>query len=165
MRASAAVNSIMDLDWRSGIWHERTHDLLEASARIVFRSRRAGAREELRFHVDMGYGIRRRSGLDEGRGSSPQPDGLGRISAPARDARDARGTRLLQDSNGDFMYPCARWHGAGAHNVASSRRDRHAAPRPCSAVDAVSSPLPYSQPGELVRLYMSYGKEPTCAGS
>jgi len=140
-------------------------DLLDALRAIVFRSRGAGARGGARFHVDMDMEQRRRSGLD-GTRLVRSLMALAASSAP-RGRRDARGTRLLQDSTGDFMYACARWHGAGASQCGGPHaRDRQSAHTAVfSAVDAAHSAPALLAAGDLVRLYMSYGKEADVAGS
>src|SRR4029077_17585721 len=75
------------------------------------------------------------------------------------DVRDARGTRLVEDSVGDFrftMRTLARSPGFASVAILTRAIGIGGTTAVFSAVDAVLlQPLPYQQPGQLVRLYQN----------
>jgi predicted permease len=144
-------------------------DLFERLRAIVFRGREERElQEELRFHVDMETEQQRRAGLDQDEARRRSLVALGGIERTREDARDARGTRLLQDGAGDFLYALrtlARSPGFSIVAILTLAIGIGGTTAVFSAVDAVLiQPLPYAQPGQLVRLYMSYGKEVDARG-
>src|ERR1700716_201757 len=80
-------------------------DLVERARAIIFRGREERElREELRFHIDMEAERYRRAGMDEGEARRRGLMALGGVERTKEDVRDARGTRLFEDTVGDFAF-------------------------------------------------------------
>jgi predicted permease len=140
-------------------------DLLERLRAIVFRAREEREfSEELRFHADMEADRLERSGVipDEARRLSHLT--LGGVERVKEDARDARGTRLFHDIGRDFGFSLRTLrHNPGFAIVAilTLALGIGGTTAVFSAVDAVLlQPLPYQQPGQLVRLYQADSTAP-----
>ena len=135
-------------------------DLIERLRSIIFHSRdERELAEELEFHAAMeaerlearGVGAaeaRRRSALT-----------LGGVERVKDDVRDARGTRLWHDGGRDFGFALrtlARNPGFATVAILTLGVGIGGTTAVFSAVDAVLlQPLPYQQPGRLVRLYQT----------
>jgi putative ABC transport system permease protein len=133
-------------------------DLLERLRTLVFRSREErDLAEELRFHVDMEAAQNRRGGMSEIEAHRRGTIALGGVERTKEDVRDARGTRLLEDTIADLRYTLrtlARSPGFALVAILTLGIGIGGTTAVYSAVDAVLlQPLPYQRPGELVRLY------------
>lgn len=133
-------------------------DLLARLRALVFRRREERElAEELRFHVEMETEYRQRSGLSADEARRQSLLALGGVERVKEDVRDARGTRLLLDGAGDFAFALrtlGRRPGFTAAAVLTLAIGIGGTTAVFSAVDAVLlQPLPYQQPGQLVRLY------------
>ncbi|HVT40935.1 MAG TPA: ABC transporter permease [Gemmatimonadaceae bacterium] len=136
-------------------------DLVERLRAIVFRGREERElREELRFHVDMEAQQNARGGMDDGEARRRSFIALGGIERVKEDVRDARGTRLVEDVVADIVFTLrtlARSPGFAIVAILTLGLGIGGTTAVYSAVDAVLlQPLPYQQPGQLVRLYQSY---------
>jgi predicted permease len=130
---------------------------------LVFR--RADEREldeELRFHVEMEAEYQRRAGANDVEARRRGALQLGGVERVKEDVRDARGTRLIEDLARDLAFAArtlARDRGFTVVACLTLAVGIGATTAVFSAVDAVLlRPLPYQQPGQLVRLYQTYGK-------
>jgi len=144
-------------------------DLAERVRSLVFR--RAEEREladELRFHVEMEEEYRRRTGASHADAHRQSLIALGGVERVKDDVRDARGTRLLEDGIGDVAFAArmlARAPGFTAIAILTLGVGIGGTTAVFSAVDAVLlQPLPYSRPGQLVRLYQHDLNEPGARG-
>ena len=140
-------------------------DLVERLKAIVFHRREERElREELRFHVDMETQQNRRAGIGESEARRQGLIALGGVERTKEDVRDARGTRLFEDTVGDFAFTLrtlARSPGFAIVAILTLGVGIGGTTAVYSAVDAVLlQPLPYQQPGQLVRLYQSYVGRP-----
>jgi putative ABC transport system permease protein len=137
---------------------ERVSDLLERVRALVFRGREEREMaEEFRFHVDMATDQNRRSGAEVGEARRRGLIAFGGVERYKEEMRDARGTRFLQDTLGDFAQAVRtlrhnpRFAVVAILTLAVGIGGTTAV---FSAVDAVLlKPLPYAEPGRLVRLY------------
>jgi predicted permease len=139
-------------------------DLIERVRAIVFRRRdERELAEELRFHLEMETERLRGSGLSGAEARRRGHIALGGAEAVKDDVRDARGTRWLYDSLGDIRFSLRTLRqnpGFTIVAVLTLAIGIGGTTAVFSAVDAVLlQPLPYQDPGQLVRLYQSYGKE------
>jgi putative ABC transport system permease protein len=144
-------------------------DLLLRLRAIVFR--RAEDREleeELRLHVEMEEEYRRRTGVSHAEAHRQALIALGGVEQVKEDVRDARRTRSLFDGAGDvrFALRTLRRNPVFATvAVLTLAIGIGGATAVFSAVDAVLlAPLPYSQPGRLVRLYNTDVRAPNDHG-
>ena len=120
--------------------------------------------EEFRFHLDMEERARLRAGADNRsarRGAFLAFGGLERVK---EEMRDGRGTRLLEDAASDLVFSLRalrhspRFAAVAILTIAIGIGGTTAV---FSAVDAVLlEPLPYQQPGQLVRLYQYDVRDP-----
>ncbi|MEP6690899.1 MAG: ABC transporter permease [Gemmatimonadaceae bacterium] len=138
-------------------------DVVERLRALVFRSREdRDLEEELRFHVDMESARNRLAGMTEVEARRSGLVALGGIERTKEEVRDARGTRLLEDCVSDFGYTLRalrRSPGFALVAILTLAIGIGGTTAVFSAVDAVLlQPLPYQQPGQLVRLYTNYGK-------
>lgn len=113
--------------------------------------------EELRFHVEMEAEHQRASGASELEALRRSHIALGGVERVKEDVRDARGTRLIEDSAGDFAYTLRslrRSPGFAIVVILTLAIGIGGTTAVFSAVDAVLlQPLPYQEPGQLARLY------------
>ncbi|HEY2376109.1 MAG TPA: ABC transporter permease [Gemmatimonadaceae bacterium] len=144
-------------------------DLLLRLRAIVFR--RAEDREleeELRVHVEMEEEYRRRSGVSHAEAHRQAVMALGGVERVKEDVRDARRTRAFFDGAGDvrFAFRTLRRNPVfAAVAVLTLAIGIGGATAVFSAVDTVLlAPLPYSQPGRLVRLYNTDVRAPNDHG-
>jgi len=133
-------------------------DLLERARVLLFRAREERELdEEIRFHLDMEAERQLSSGVDAAEARRRGMIAFGGAERIKEEVRDARGTRLLEESAGDVRWSLRtlrrspRFALVAALTLAVGIGGTTAV---FSAVDAVLlEPLPYSQPGQLVRLY------------
>ena len=135
-------------------------DLVERVRSIIFRGRdERELAEELRFHTEMDAELLQRSGLSAGEARRQSALLLGGIERVKEDVRDARGTRLFHDAGRDFGFAVRtliRNPGFATVAILTLAVGIGGTTAVFSAVDAVLlQPLPYQQPGQLVRVYYS----------
>ncbi|MGH7594634.1 MAG: ABC transporter permease, partial [Gemmatimonadales bacterium] len=133
-------------------------DLMERARALIFRRRdERELAEELRLHAEMEATHRRERGADASEARRQSLAALGGIERVKEDVRDARGIRLLEDGVGDVRYALrtlARSPGFAAVVILTLAVGIGGTTAVFSAVDAVLlQPLPYQEPGRLVRLY------------
>ena len=133
-------------------------DIVERLRSIVFRRRdERELAEELAFHADMNAELAERGGASPSEARRRSMLMLGGIERVKDDVRDARGTRLFHDSARDVTYAIrtlARNPGFATVSILTLAIGIGGTTAVFSAVDAVLlQPLPYQQPGQLVRLY------------
>ncbi|MEO8448419.1 MAG: ABC transporter permease [Gemmatimonadota bacterium] len=136
-------------------------DFIERLRLLLFRRREERElAEELHFHVDMEADQNRRLGLDETEARRRGRIALGGVEQVKEEVRDARGTRLLEETVGDVAHTIrglVRSPGFSIVVVLTLAIGIGGTTAVFSAVDAVLlQPLPYQQPGQLVRLYQYY---------
>jgi len=135
-------------------------DLVERVRSIIFRGRdERELAEELRFHTEMDAELLQRSGLSAGEARRQSALLLGGVERVKEDVRDARGTRLFHDAGRDFGFAVRtllRNPGFASVAILTLAVGIGGTTAVFSAVDAVLlQPLPYQQPGQLVRVYYS----------
>jgi predicted permease len=133
-------------------------DLIERVRSIIFRRRdERELAEELRFHADMEAELLQQRGLSTSEAQRRSALALGGIERVKDDVRDARGTRLFHDVGRDVGYAVrtlARNPGFATVAILTLALGIGGTTAVFSAVDAVLlQPLPYQEPGQLVRLY------------
>ena len=140
-------------------------DLLVRLRAIVFR--RAEDREmeeELRLHVEMEEEYRRRTGVSHAEAHRQALLALGGVERVKEDVRDARSTRGFFDGAGDVRFALRTLRRNPIFAIVAVLTlaiGIGGATAVFSAVDTVLlAPLPYSQPGRLVRLYNTDVHEP-----
>ena len=133
-------------------------DLLLRLRAIVFR--RAEDREldeELRLHVEMEEEYRRRTGVSHAEAHRQALIALGGVERVKEDVRDARRTRSFFDGAGDVRFAIRTLRRNPVFAliaVLTLAIGIGGATAVFSAVDTVLlAPLPYTQPGRLVRIY------------
>ena len=140
------------------------HDLIARLHTIVFRRREERElAEELEFHVAMEAEVHTRGGLGDAEARRRAVMHLGGVERVKDDVRDARGTRWIEETIGDCRFTIRTLRhnpGFALAAILTLAIGIGGTTAVFSAVDAVLlQPLPYLQPGQLVRLYQSYGKE------
>lgn len=144
-------------------------DMIERLRAFVFRRRdERELAEELQFHLDMEAAQNRRGGMDDAEARRRGLLALGGVERVKEDVRDARGTRLVEDTVGDFRFTLrtlARSPGFAIVAILTLAIGIGGTTAVFSAVDAVLlQPLPYQQPGQLVRLYQNDSTHPDDRG-
>jgi predicted permease len=144
-------------------------DLLERARALLFRRREERElAEELRTHAEMEAEHRKQQGLGTDEARRQSLIALGGVERVKEDVRDARGVRLLEESVGDVRYALrtlARSPGFAAVVILTLAIGIGGTTAVFSAVDAVLlQPLPYQEPGRLVRLYGTSVNGPTDRG-
>jgi putative ABC transport system permease protein len=129
------------------------------------RSEERDLDEELKFHAEMeAQHLRQSPGMTEEEARRLALIALGGVEPVKEEVRDARGTRLLEDFSQDFGYALrtlARSRGFAIVTVLTLAIGIGGTTAVFSAVDAVLlQPLPYQEPGRLVRLYQSWTGDP-----
>ncbi len=135
-------------------------DLLERVRLLAGRRREERELdEELRMHAEMEAEFRKREGLSEADARRMGLIALGGIERTKDDVRDARGTQFLEETIGDVGYAVrtlSQNRAFATVAILTLAVGIGGTTAVFSAVDAVLlQPLPYQQPGQLVRLYQS----------
>jgi predicted permease len=133
-------------------------DLRERVRSLVFHARdEREMDEELRTHIEMDAEYRRRSGVAGDGAARDAAIAFGGIERVKDDVRDARGTGVLFDIRRDVslaVRSLANKPGFALVTLATLAVGIGGTTAVFSAVDAVMlQPLPYSEAGQLVRLY------------
>lgn len=122
-------------------------------------------REELETHLAMEQAHRSSQGLSAEEAARQSRIALGGIDQTTEQMRDALGTRLLEDLKQDFHYAARtlrRSWGFALVVTLTLALGIGGTTAVFSAVNAVLlRPLPYEQPGQLVRIYQPYQKKLT----
>ena len=133
-------------------------DLIERVRSVIFRGRdERELAEELRFHTEMDAEQLERAGVSPAEARRRSSLLLGGVEQVKEEVRDARGTRLFHDMGRDFGFALrtlGRNPGFATVSILTLAVGIGGTTAVFSAVDAVLlQPLPYQQPGQLVRLY------------
>src|SRR5690242_11624758 len=133
-------------------------DLIERVRSVIFSRRdERELAEELEFHTEMETKQLERAGFSPAEARRRSAVVLGGAERVKEDVRDARGTRFLHDGWRDVGFALrtlARNPGFAAVAILTLAVGIGGTTAVYSAVDAVLlQPLPYQQPGQLVRLY------------
>ena len=133
-------------------------DLLERVRAIVFRARdERELDEELRTHLQMEAEYRQRHGDSAEEARRASAIALGGVERVKDDVRDARGVRPLHDLMRDFGFAARTLISNPSFTLvtlATLAIGIGGTTAVFSAVDAVLlQPLPYAEPGQLVRLF------------
>jgi predicted permease len=140
-------------------------DVIERVRSLLFHARdERELDEELRTHVAMEAEYRRRTGATDESALRGSAMALGGIERVKDDVRDARGTRLLHDVWRDVGFAARTLTnnpGFTLVTLATLAIGIGGTTAVYSAVDAVLlQPLPYSEPGQLVRLFQARDDRP-----
>jgi len=135
-------------------------DLIERVRSVIFRGRdERELADELRFHTEMDAEQLQQGGIGASEAHRRSQLMLGGVERVKEDVRDARGTRLFHDTGRDFGFAARtlkRNPGFALVAILTLAVGIGGTTAVYSAVDAVLlQPLPYQQPGQLVRLYYS----------
>lgn len=141
-------------------------DLGARLASIVWRGREERELdEELRFHMDMEAERQRRAGAAADAARRRGAIALGGVERTKEDVRDARGTRIFDDTMRDVAFSVrtlARSPAFALVVVITLAIGIGGTTAIVSTVDAtLVKPLPYQEPGQLVRLYEGYIGDPS----
>jgi predicted permease len=144
-------------------------DLLARARSLLFRAREeVELDEELRFHVDMETEHQKALGQTTDQARRQSQIELGGVEPVKELVRDARGTRMFDEIKQDFGYTLRtlkRSRGFAAVTILTLAIGIGGTTAVFSAVDAVLlEPLPYQEPGQLVRLYQASTREPQYKG-
>jgi putative ABC transport system permease protein len=135
-------------------------DIIERVRSVIFRGRdERDLAEELRFHMDLDAEQLERRGVSANEARRRSALMLGGVERVKEDVRDARGTRFFHDASRDVGFAVRtllRNPGFATVAILTLAVGIGGTTAVFSAVDAVLlQPLPYQQPGQLVRLYYS----------
>ena len=141
-------------------------DLGARVASILWRGREERELdEELRFHMDMEAKRQQRAGAGPEAARRRGAIALGGIERTKEDVRDARGTRVFDDTMRDVAFSVrtlARSPAFALVVIITLAVGIGGTTAIFSTVDAtLVKPLPYQEPGQLVRLYEGYTGEPS----
>lgn len=144
-------------------------DLGARLASILWRGREERElEEELRFHVDMEAERQQRRGVAPRAARRGGLIALGGVERTKEDVRDARGTRLFDDTMRDVAFgvrTLARSPAFALVVIITLAVGIGGTTAIFSAVDAtLVKPLPYQEPGQLVSLYQSNTGDPSPHG-
>ncbi|MEP6472438.1 MAG: ABC transporter permease, partial [Gemmatimonadota bacterium] len=144
-------------------------DLLARARSVLFRQQEERELDdELKFHVDMEAEHRQRLGVPQSEAERQSRIELGGIEPVKELVRDASGTRWLDELRQDFHYTLRtlnRSRGFAAVTILTLAIGIGGTTAVFSAVDAVLlQPLPYQEPGQLVRVYQSWTGNPPFKG-
>jgi predicted permease len=144
-------------------------DLVERARSLVFRNREERELdEELRTHMEMEAEYRRRSGHSAGDAQRESAIAFGGLERVKDDVRDARGTRFIEQTTSDVAFGIRTLlanPGFTFVTLATLAVGIGGTTAVFSAVDAVLlQPLPYAQPGQLVRLFQQDSASPNQRG-
>ena len=144
-------------------------EITERIRALLFHSRdERELEEELRTHMAMEAEYLRRMGVSEEGARRASAIALGGVERVKDDVRDARGTRVLHDVWRDVAFAVrtlAASPGFTLVTLATLAIGIGGTTAVFSAVDAVLlQPLPYAEPGQLVRLYQHGDDEPDGRG-
>src|SRR5215469_952127 len=136
-------------------------DLVARTRALFHRSREEREMaEEFQFHVDMQADALRKAGLDDTHARREATRAFGGVEQVKEEMRDGRGTRLFEDALSDVLFSLRalrqtpRFTVVAILTIAIGIGGTTAV---FSAVNAVLlQPLPYQQPGQLVRLYQYF---------
>ena len=140
-------------------------DLKERARALVFRRREERELdEELRFHAQMDAERREAAGAAPGEARRQSAIALGHAEQVKEEVRDARGTRGVENILSDIGYAIRGLRknpGFALVAILTIAIGVGGTTAVFSAVDAVLlAPLPYQEPGQLVRLYQYSGNTP-----
>jgi predicted permease len=120
--------------------------------------------EELRTHIAMEVEHRERNGASAAEARRASHLAFGGVEQVKEQMRDASGARPLQDLNRDVSYTLrslARRPGFALVTILTLAVGIGGTTAVFSAVDTVLlQPLPYQEPGQLVRVYQPYKQNP-----
>lgn len=140
-------------------------DIFERVRSVLFNAREERELdEELRTHLEMDAAYRRQQGASHDAAIRQSAMALGGLERTKEDVRDARGTRALHDIWRDVGFAVRTLRNNPAFTLvtlATLAIGIGGTTAVYSAVDAVLvQPLPYSEPGQLVRLYQHRDDRP-----
>lgn len=136
-------------------------DVFERLRTLVFRRQEERElEEELRFHVSMEAELQKELGYSTAEAHRRSVMALGGIEQTKESVRDARGTRILEDSIADFrqaLYALRKRPAFAIVAILTLALGIGGTTAVYSAVDAVLlQPLPYPESGQMVRLYQHF---------
>lgn len=136
-------------------------DLIERLRTLVFRRQEERELdEELRFHLSMEAELQQKRGLSPIDAQRHSHMALGGIEQTKENVRDARGTRLLEESVGDCrqaLYALRKRPAFSIVAILTLALGIGGTTAVYSAVDAVLlQPLPYADSQQMVRLYQHF---------
>ncbi|MEO7360859.1 MAG: ABC transporter permease, partial [Gemmatimonadaceae bacterium] len=136
-------------------------DFMERARTLVFRRQEERElEEELRFHVSMETELQQKRGLALNEAHRQSMMSLGGVEQTKENVRDARGTRILEDSIGDFkqaLYALRKRPSFAIVAILTLALGIGGTTAVYSAVDAVLlQPLPYAESYQMVRLYQYF---------
>ena len=136
-------------------------DLLARARALFHRSREEREMaEEFRFHVDMQADALRKAGVDDTRARRDATRAFGGVEQVKEEMRDGRGTRLFEDAMSDVMLSLRTLRQTPRFTVVAILTIAIGIGGTTAVFSAVNAvllrPLPYQQPGRLVRLYQVY---------
>lgn len=140
-------------------------DFTERARALLFRSREErDLQDELRFHLDMEAEQNRRAGMSDDEAHRRSHAALGGVERTREDVRDARGTRLIEDTAGDFMFAFRTLTRSPAFSIVAILTLAIGIGGTTAVYSAVNAvllrPLPYQQAGQLVRVYQYFKGNP-----